>query len=72
MVSLTLTTCKRLDLFVQTIKSFVKHCSDIELFDTIIHYDDGVFSLLSKEEKQKVSLLVQEKILEKHLEYEQN
>jgi hypothetical protein len=54
MVSLTLTTCKRLDLFVQTIESFVKHCSDIELFDTIIHYDDSS----SDDDRQQMLLLL--------------
>jgi hypothetical protein len=41
MICLTITTSKRLDLFIQTIESFVKHCNDIELFGTIIHYDDS-------------------------------
>ena len=41
MICLTITTSKRLDLFIKTIESFVKHCNDIELFDTIIHYDDS-------------------------------
>ena len=41
MIGLTITTSKRLDLFVQTIESFVKHWGDIELFNTIIHYDES-------------------------------
>lgn len=36
------------------------------------HHDTGVFSLLSRDEKEKMSSVVKEKILEKHLEYEKN
>jgi glycosyltransferase involved in cell wall biosynthesis len=36
------------------------------------YHNSGIFSLLSNEEKQKTSLFVQEKILEKHLEYEKD
>ena len=54
MIGLTITTSKRLDLFLQTIESFVKHCEDIELFDTIIHYDDSS----SDDDRQQMSLLL--------------
>jgi len=54
MIGLTITTSKRLDLFLQTIESFVKHCGDIELFDTIIHYDDSS----SNDDRQKMSSLL--------------
>ena len=36
------------------------------------YHSNGVFSLTSPEEKQKISFFVKEKILEKHLEYENN
>ena len=36
------------------------------------HHNSGIFSLLSNEERQKISFVVQEKILQKHLEYENN
>jgi glycosyltransferase involved in cell wall biosynthesis len=36
------------------------------------YHSNGVFSLTSPEEKQKISFFVKEKILEKHLEYEKN
>jgi hypothetical protein len=38
---LTITTCKRYDLFKQTIESFVKHCEDSHIITHIIHYDDS-------------------------------
>lgn len=54
MICLTITTSKRLDLFIQTIESFVKHCNDIELFDTIIHYDDSS----SDEDRDKMNSII--------------
>jgi len=36
------------------------------------YHINGVFSLLSNEERQKISLLVKDKIMQKHLEYENN
>jgi len=36
------------------------------------HHNNGIFSLLSTEEQKKISLFIKEKILEKHLEYENN
>lgn len=41
MIALTITTCKRYDLFEKTIISFSRHCLDIHLLDYIIHYDDS-------------------------------
>ena len=36
------------------------------------HHNTGVFSLLSRDEKEKMSSVVKDKILEKHLEYEKD
>jgi glycosyltransferase involved in cell wall biosynthesis len=36
------------------------------------YHNKGMFSLLSRDEKEKISSVVKQKILEKHLEYEQN
>ena len=36
------------------------------------YHNKGMFSLLSDDEKEKISSVVKQKILEKHLEYEQN
>ena len=55
MIGLTITTCKRIDLFEKTIISFVEKCEDFNLIDIIIHYDDSssledrnrMFSLLN-------------------------
>ena len=41
MIALTITTCKRINLFEKTISSFVKECEDYKLIDIIIHYDDS-------------------------------
>jgi hypothetical protein len=41
MLTLTMTTCKRLDLFKKTIESFVKCCLDICLVDKIFIVDDN-------------------------------
>ncbi len=54
MICLTITTSKRLDLFMQTIESFVKYCDDIDLFDAIIHYDDSS----SNEDREKMNLIL--------------
>ena len=56
MIGLTITTCKRIDLFEKTIISFTKECKDYDLIDIIIHYDDSssledrnkMFSLLNR------------------------
>ena len=36
------------------------------------YHNKGIFSLLSRDEKEKISSVVKQKILENHLEYEQN
>ena len=41
MIGLTITTCKRIDLFERTILTFVSECEDCNLIDVIIHYDDS-------------------------------
>lgn len=41
MLALTITTCKRYNLFEKTINSFAEHCLDKDLFNCIIHYDDS-------------------------------
>jgi GR25 family glycosyltransferase involved in LPS biosynthesis len=38
---LTVTSCKRLELFCRTINSFLNHCRDITLFDRFICIDDN-------------------------------
>jgi sugar O-acyltransferase (sialic acid O-acetyltransferase NeuD family) len=40
-IALTITSCKRLDLFIKTIISFCKKCKDINQINSIIHYDDS-------------------------------
>lgn len=40
-IVLTMTTCKRLDLFVKTINSFINCCRDIDLIDHWIIIDDN-------------------------------
>lgn len=40
-MTLTLTTSKRLKLFVKTIKSFVEKCDDYHIINEIYHYDDS-------------------------------
>lgn len=40
-ITLTMTTCKRLQLFKQTIQSFFENCLDIDLINQIIIIDDG-------------------------------
>jgi len=54
MICLTITTSNRLDLFIQTIESFVKHCKDVELFDNVIHYDDSS----SNEDRDKMNSIL--------------
>lgn len=41
MLALTITTCKRIDLFLKTIRSFTENCLDLHSITTIIHYDDS-------------------------------
>ena len=41
MIGLTITTCKRIDLFEKTILTFVSECEDCNSIDVIIHYDDS-------------------------------
>jgi hypothetical protein len=40
-ITLTITTCKRYDLFKRTIQSFSSHCKDLHTISNIIHYDDS-------------------------------
>ena len=40
-VTLTITSCRRLDLFVGTVNSFLNACADIELVDRFICVDDN-------------------------------
>jgi len=40
-ICLSITTCKRLDLFLETINSLKKYCKDFEVIDEIIHFDDS-------------------------------
>ena len=40
-ITLTITTCKRLDLFTRTINSFINCCKDILLIDDFICIDDN-------------------------------
>ena len=57
-VTLTITTCKRLSNFKQTVESFFENCLDLDLIKEIIIIDDGssetdlkrMFELLSKYE----------------------
>lgn len=48
LVTVTMTSCKRLDLFTQTVNSFVNCCQDIDLIDEWICVDDN-----SSEEDRK-------------------
>lgn len=41
LVTLTITSCRRLDLFVKTVRSFLKACLDIDLIDRWICIDDN-------------------------------
>ena len=38
---LSITTCKRLDFFLETINSLKKYCTDFQVIDEIIHFDDS-------------------------------
>jgi hypothetical protein len=40
-ILLTITSCRRYDLFYKTIVSFIENCTDIHLIKNIIHYDDS-------------------------------
>lgn len=40
-IILTITTCKRIDLFINTINSFINCCNDIDLIDKFICIDDN-------------------------------
>lgn len=40
-IALTITGCKRPELFVQTVESLCERMNDIHLVDTVIHYDDS-------------------------------
>src|SRR6185295_941723 len=40
-VTLSITTCKRLDLFVRTMTSFLNACQDIDLIDHWLCVDDA-------------------------------
>lgn len=40
-IILTITTCKRLDLFIQTVQSFINACTDLHLIDRWICIDDN-------------------------------
>lgn len=55
-ITLTLTTSKRLELFEQTINSFVLMCEDIGLINEIYHYDDSS----SYEDRKKMYMLIRE------------
>lgn len=52
-VTLTITTCKRLDLFKRTINSFLNCCTDIMLIDEYICVDDNS----SEEDRNKMKEL---------------
>ena len=52
-VLFTITTCKRLDLFINTIHSFINCCEDIDLIDKFICIDDNSSIRERKEMKQK-------------------
>lgn len=40
-ICLSITTCKRFELFCRTIISFAKNCKDINQFECVYHYDDS-------------------------------
>lgn len=54
MVTLSITTCKRFDLFEKTIRSFYDKCLDRELIRTIHHFDDSS----SEEDREKMRNLI--------------
>lgn len=49
----TMTTCKRIDLFINTMNSFINCCKDIELIDKFICIDDNSSSIDRKLMKEK-------------------
>ena len=49
----TITTCKRIDLFINTMNSFINHCKDIDLIDKFICIDDNSSNVDRKLMKQK-------------------
>lgn len=49
----TITTCKRIDLFINTINSFINCCKDIDLIDKFICIDDNSSSIDRKIMKEK-------------------
>lgn len=53
LVTLTVTTCKRFDLFVKTINSFLNCCQDIMLIDRYLCVDDNS----SPEDRHQMQLL---------------
>ena len=57
MIALTITSCKRLELFLKTIDSLSNNLIDKELIELIIHYDDSS----SNEDRSVMSTKLQEK-----------
>lgn len=53
LVTVTVTTCKRLDLFTQTMNSFINCCEDIDMVDEWICVDDNS----STEDREKMQKL---------------
>lgn len=49
----TITTCKRIDLFINTMNSFINNCKDIDLIDKFICIDDNSSNVERKLMKQK-------------------
>ena len=52
-ITFTMTTCKRIDLFQNTINSFINCCKDVELIDRWICIDDNS----SNEDREQMKLL---------------
>lgn len=55
-ISLSITTCKRLDTFKKTIKSFSEYCGDHYMISSIYHFDDSS----SNEDREEMTLLLNE------------
>lgn len=53
LVTLTITSCKRFDLFEQTVNSFIASCTDLEKIDTWFCVDDNS----SEEDRKKMKTL---------------
>ncbi len=53
LITLTMTTCKRFDLFFQTVCSFMKSCTDIFLIDDFVCIDDNS----TEEDREKMMKL---------------